>query len=58
MPDPENWQARMLAAVAKLDEAIETGDLEPARRALEIANQLLAEAVILDAKHKEPPCLT
>ena len=48
--DPENWQARLAAAISKLDEAINTGDPEPARRAMEIANQLLAEAVILDAK--------
>jgi hypothetical protein len=50
--DPENWQARLEAAISKLDEAINTGSLEPARRALEIANQLLAESVILDAKGK------
>lgn len=48
--EPENWQARMLAVVKKLDEAIESGEREPAERALEIAHQLLAEAVILDAK--------
>lgn len=55
MPDPENWQARLQAAVEKLDEAIETGDPAPAKRALEIANQLLAEAVILDAKASAQP---
>jgi hypothetical protein len=50
---PENWQARLAAAVSHLDKAIDTGEREPARRALEIVNQLLAEAVILDAK--KPP---
>jgi hypothetical protein len=51
--DPENWQARLSAVISKLDEAISTGAPEPARRAMEIANQLLAEAVILDAKSRK-----
>ena len=33
MPDPDNWQARMGAAIKLLDEAAETGDKAPARRA-------------------------
>ncbi len=53
MSDPENWQVRLKAVVDKLDEALQFGEREPAERALEIANQLLAEAVILDAM--EPP---
>jgi hypothetical protein len=47
---PENWQARIGAAIRMLDEALETGRIEPARRAHEIANQLIAEEVILEAK--------
>lgn len=53
MADPENWQARLQAVLRLLDEAIETGDKAPAYRAIEITNQLLAEAVIL--RVKEPP---
>jgi len=49
--EPENWQARLGAAIQKLDEAIESGEREPARRAQEIVNQLLAEAAILDAQY-------
>jgi len=55
MPDPDNWQARMGAAIKLLDEAAETGDKAPAKRALEIVTQLLAEAVVLDAAR--PPAL-
>ena len=54
--DPVNWQARLGAMIRQLDEAIETGSAEPARRAQEIGNQLLAEAVILDAKLERCPC--
>lgn len=50
---PENWQARLAAVVSQLDKALDTDEREPALRALEITNQLLAEAVILDAK--KPP---
>jgi hypothetical protein len=38
--EPENWQARLMAAISKLDEAIESGERAPAERAIEIANQL------------------
>lgn len=55
MTEPENWQARLLAVVSKLDEAIESGKRGPLERALEIANQLLAEQVILDAKQETTP---
>lgn len=55
MADPENWRARLSAAVKQLDHAIETGDKAPAKRALEIVTQLLAEAVVLDAAR--PPAL-
>jgi hypothetical protein len=48
--EPENWQARLGAVIRQLDEAIETGRKEPALRAIEIANQLIAEDVILNAK--------
>jgi hypothetical protein len=54
LPEPENWQARLAAVIAKLDETIETGDPGPALRALEIANQVLAESVILNAKRGAP----
>ena len=53
--EPENWQARMQAAMAKLDEAIGTGEKAPAQRASEIITQLLAEAAILDAANKRAP---
>ena len=53
--EPENWQARTQAAIAKLDEAIGTGDKAPAKRASEIITQLLAEAAILDAANKGTP---
>ena len=43
MTEPENWQARLLAVVRKLDDAIERGERQSAARAIESVNRELNE---------------